>query len=283
MTRYCGRDFSCKELERIRKLIAAHPDSSRTRLSQQVCELLDWKKPDGGLKEMSCRVAMLRMHRNQLIVLPPPRRQPTRAVIRFTDSTAPQTPIRAPLHELSTPQLRRVSTPADSRLWNEYIERYHYLGYKPLPGAQQRYFAAIDRQIVAAFGFGAAAWKTAPRDDFIGWNRERREANLALIVNNARFLILPWINCPNLASHLLARLARELPQQWYDRYRIRPVLLETFVEQRFLGTCYRAANWINVGQTKGLGKCAASAKPTLPIKDIWLYPLCRDFRKILNS
>ncbi len=117
MTRYCGRDFSCKDLQRIRKLIAVHPDSSKTRLSQQVCELLDWKKPDGGLKEMSCRAAMLRMHRDQLIVLRPPRRQPIRAVIRFTDSTAPQTPIRALLHEVSTPQLRRVSTPADSRLW----------------------------------------------------------------------------------------------------------------------------------------------------------------------
>ena len=232
---------------------------------------------------MSCRVAMLRMHRDQLIVLPPARCKPAKAIIRLTDRTLPQAPVCAPLHELTRPQLQLVSSADDSRLWNEYIERYHYLGHKPLPGAQQRYFATIDNQIVAAFGFGAAAWKTTPRDDFIGWNRDRREANLARIVNNARFLILPWVKCPNLASHLLARLARELPQQWYNRYKIRPVLLETFVEQRFSGICYQAANWINVGKTKGLGKCATSHTPTLPIKDIWLYPLCPDFREKLNS
>ena len=283
MRRYCGRDFSAEEMRRIRQLIADRPECCRAQLSRLVCQMLDWKKPDGGLKDMSCRVAMLRMHREEQIELPPPRCKPAKPEIRFTDATAAQTPLCAPLHELARPRLQPVSNARDSRLWNEYVHRYHYLGHKPLPGAQQRYFATIDGQIVALLGFGAAAWKTAPRDEFIGWSPSRREANLPLVANNARFLILPWVQCPNLASHLLAKVARELPQQWYSRYRIRPVLLETFVEQRFQGTCYRAANWIHVGQTKGRGKCSVSTKPTLPTKDIWLYPLCRDFRQILNS
>ena len=279
--RVCGRDFSVVEMENIRTLIAEHPEWNRQKISQQVCEMLDWRKPDQGLKDMSCRVALLRMHRKGLLRLPDPTQTVTTPRIVITDASAPQTPINQPLHRLSRPQLSRVSNAQDSRLWNQYIERYHYLGYQRLPGAQLRYFATIDGQIVAALGFGAAAWKTAPRDQYIGWNPQQREANLHAIVNHARYLILPWIHCPNLASHLLARIARELPDHWYNRYRIRPVLLETFVDHRFDGTCYRAANWIHVGETRGRGKCSTSNKPTLPIKQIWLYPLQSNFRTIL--
>ena len=243
--RFCGRDFSVVEMENIRTLIAEHPEWNRQKISQQACEMLDWRKPDQGLKDMSCRVALLRMHR------------------------------------LSRPQLSLVSNAQDSRLWNQHVERYHYLGYQRLPGAQLRYFATIDGQIVAALGFGAAAWKTAPRDQYIGWNPQQREANLHAIVNHARYLILPWIHGPNLASHLLARIARELPDHWYNRYRIRPVLLETFVDHRLDGTCCHAANWIHVGETRGRGTCSTSNKPTLPIKQIWLYPLQSNFRNIL--
>ncbi len=140
-------------------------------------------------------------------------------------------------------------------MWNEYIERYHYLGYTPLPGAQLRYFVSMDKQILALLGFGASAWQVAPRDNFIGWDHEQRRKGLPLIVNNARFLILPWVQSKNLASKILAMIARQLPINWCERYNIQPVLMETFVEiGRFSGTCYRAANWIHVGQTKGRGK-----------------------------
>jgi len=164
-------------------------------------------------------------------------------------------------------------------MWNELIDRYHYLGYHPLPGAQLRYLAFSGSQVLAALGFGAAAWKVAPRDEFIGWSSEQRVDNLALIVNNARFLILPWVESKNLASRLLSMVARQLPPHWETRYGYRPVLLETFVEQRFRGTCYRAANWIHVGKTQGRGKLDRHHRFEIPVKEVFLYPLRRDFRE----
>ncbi|MHB1829650.1 MAG: Druantia anti-phage system protein DruA [Steroidobacteraceae bacterium] len=174
-------------------------------------------------------------------------------------------------------------TKRDSRLWNEYIQRYHYLGYNPLPGAQLRYFVAIDGQFVALLGFGAAAWKTAPRDQFIGWTEQQRRSNMHLIVNNARFLILPWVQSKGLASKILGRIARQLPTDWQRRYGYRPVLLESFVQSdRFRGTCYKAANWLHVGQTTGRGKLDVTHQYAIPVKDIWLYPLQRSFRQALT-
>jgi len=283
MKRYCGRDFSDQELEGIRELIAEDGSRTRAALSRLTCERLNWLKPDGGLKDMSCRVAMLRMAEDGLIALPPPRHKPPSQQVLITSKSDPQAPITEPVHHLSDLQVNRVGR-SESRLWNEYIERYHYLGHKPLPGAQLRYFVSVNQQIVAALGFGAAAWQTAPRDQWIGWSHERRQLNLSLIVNNARFLILPWISSKNLASKILAQVARRLPDDWQRKYNIRPVLLETFVDTaRFAGTCYKAANWQYVGKTKGRGKLGPSGKQSVPIKDIWLYPLSRHFKQQLNA
>ena len=164
------------------------------------------------------------------------------------------------------------------------MERYHYLGYTLLPGAQIRYLITAGKQIVALTGFSAAAWQTAPRDEFIGWNHEQRKKNLSLITNNARFLILPWVRSKNLASRILSLTARGLPDEWQEKYNIRPVLLESFVQKdQFSGTCYKAANWINVGQTKGRGKLGPAGKISVPIKDIWLYPLAKKFRLLLKN
>ncbi len=283
--RYCGRDFSQAELEQIRCLIQDNPGFHRAELSRQVCRLLQWLKPDGELRQMSCRVAMLRMHEHGLIRLPPPRR--TKAAARpfeATKATDPCQLIMQPVHQLGSLQFSRVEKP-HSRLWNEYIQRYHYLGYHPLPGAQLRYFVTTqDGQHLALLGFGAAAWQTAPRDRFIGWNPQQRQRNLPYVVNNARFLILPWVQSKNLASKILGRIARQLPDDWETRYGIRPVLMESFVEtDRFTGTCYKAANWIHVGKTKGRGKLGPAGKQSVPIKDLWLLPLCRGFRKTLTQ
>ncbi len=284
MRRYCGRDFSAQELALIRALIAEDPSRTRADLSRLTCQALHWYKADGGLKEMSCRVAMLRMHEDALIELPPPRCQRPQARIRFTPRTNPQPSLEQPVHALPALKLQRVHQQNDSRLWNEYIERYHYLGYKPLPGAQLRYFVSAGPTRLALLGFGASAWQSAPRDDFIGWCHETRKRNLHLIVNNARFLILPWVQSKNLASKVLAMAAREVPKDWQARYGYRPVLMETFVEtERFTGACYRAANWIYVGQTKGRGKLGPSGKQSVPVKDLWLYPLARDFRHALSQ
>lgn len=284
MTRYCGRDFTNKELDQIRFLIKENPQFHRAKLSREVCQMLRWLKPDGKLKDMSCRVAMLRMQEDGLIELPKPLR--AKAVIRkikFTPATDPQDSILCPVNQLPHLQLQMVNK-TNSFLWNEYIERYHYLGYTPLPGAQLRYFITANGQILALTGFGAAAWQTSPRDKFIGWDHEQRKRNLHLIVNNARFLILPWVQSKNLASKILALNARQLPNNWEDNYNIRPVLMESFVEKnRFAGTCYKAANWCNVGQTKGRGKLGPPGKISVPIKDVWLYPLNKNFRALLKN
>ena len=285
MTRYCGRDFSKQELVLIRQLISENPSATRAVLSRLTCQALHWYKIDGGLKEMSCRVAMLRMQDDGLIKLPPPRHRYCPANnVQFTSATAPKPGINKPVHALPCVQLRIVMGRQQSRLWNEYIHRYHYLGYKPLPGAQLRYFVISENNIIALLGFGASAWQCAPRDKYIGWTHDQRKKKLQYIVNNARFLILPWVKCKNLASKILSLTSHRLSRDWQGHYGYQPVLLETFVERdRFAGTCYKAANWVLVGQTKGRGKLGPAGKISVPIKDLWLYPLERNFRHILTS
>ncbi len=278
--RYSGRFFSLQEIEQIRDIIRASPQTSRQQLSYRVCEIFDWRKPDGNLKDMSCRVALLRMHREGLIELPAPRHKvnPCHSFARRTAQAEPGPLLEAVVHEIDGLRLEVVDRKG-SALWNEYIDRYHYLGYKPLPGAQLRYFAYAGERLVGLLGFGAAAWKTGPRDEWIGWSQARRQRNLSGVVNNARFLILPWIRVASLASKLLSMASRVLPADWEGRYGYRPVLLETFVErERFTGTCYRAANWTCVGQTQGRGKLGDHRLGQVPIKTVWLYSLAKDFR-----
>jgi hypothetical protein len=281
--RYCGRDFSADEIVEIRRLIAEDPERTRTELSRLTCRALAWYKPDGGLKDMSARVAMLRMQTDGLIELPPPRHRPPHTTVTITAQTDPGPLIRQPARALRPLRLQRVQTKLDSRLWNEHIQRYHYLGHKPLPGAQMRYILFSRQRPIALLGFGAAAWQSAPRDRYIGWSHAQRKRNLPLIVNNARFLILPWVQAKNLASMILAKVAQLLPRHWQDVYGYRPVLLETFVEKpRFQGTCYKAANWVYLGQTKGRGKLGPAGKQSVPIKDLWVLPLDQRFREVLT-
>ena len=218
--RYCGRDFSEGELAWIRRLIAEEPERTRVDISQEVCRAFGWHKPDGGLKEMSCRVALLRMHREGLITLPPPRRKNGngKAHTRRTPEAEPRLPLVLFSGALAELRVELVSTHKQSALWNEYIARYHYLGYKPLPGAQLRYMVRFQNEELALFGFGASAWKTAPRDRFIGWSAEQRKAGLHLVVNNARFLILPWVQWRNLASKALSLVSKRLALDWQERY-----------------------------------------------------------------
>ncbi len=282
--RYCGRDFNADELRQIRQLIAEDPVRNRAELSRLACRALGWYRLDGGLKDMSARVAMLRMQEDGLISLPPPQRKRPDPTIHTTSRTDPGISIEQPAGTLMPLLLQLVQKKLNSSLWNEYIERYHYLGHKPLPGAQLRYFVHSGNQPIALLGFGAAAWQTAPRDCYIGWSHEQRKKNLHLIVNNARFLILPWIQSKNLASMILAMVAKQLPDHWHAQYNYRPVLLETFVEKpRFEGTCYKAANWRYLGQTKGRGKLGPAGKQSAPIKDLWVYPLDRAFRARLTD
>ena len=181
---------------------------------------------------MSCRVAMLRMCESGLISLPPSRglNGNPKMGIQFTEETAEKPCLTTPAGHLTDMRFDLVSEKKQSSLWNEYIHRYHYLGYKRLPGAQLRYMVRNGNDLPALPGFGAAAWKTAPRDRFIGWNDRQRQNKLNLIVNNSRFLVLPWVSSKNLASRILGKIAKRLPADWHSKYNLQPVLLETFVE-----------------------------------------------------
>jgi Domain of unknown function (DUF4338) len=281
--RYCGRVFTAKEMELIRALIAAEPLLSRYRLSREVCERLDWRRANGKLKDMSCRVALLRMQADGLISLPAAKKaKPLSYKVPPELEQAVLEPMVLPSLDCAPLTVDLVHKRAESLLWNAYVERHHYLGHQLLPGAQLRYFARVAGEVIALLSFGASAWKTKPRDEFIGWTHEQRQRNLHLVVNNARFLILPWIRSYNLASRILAMISRRVSEDWHAHYAYRPVLLETFVEkQRFTGTCYKAANWQCVGETQGRGKLDTLNLYMEPVKSIWVYPLVRDFRQHL--
>ena len=286
--RYYGRDFTAEEMALLRALIAGPPALNRHRLSKAFCRRIGWFKPDGGLKDMMARVTMLDMHRDGLIVLPPKqgRQNRPKPIVFGPDTEPPLFPAPTTLDEVRPLTLRPVVRGTrEGKLWNEFIARYHYLGYRTLVGAQMRY-AVHDRDgwPVAMLGFSTAAWKLAPRDTFIGWTPQLREKNLPLMVDNPRFLILPWINIPNLGSHILAIIRRRLPEDWTERYNTTPVLIETFVETpRFTGAVYRASGWIHVGATtKGRGQYDRDKLYDKPRKDIWLRPLRRDWKRTLN-
>jgi hypothetical protein len=281
---YCAREFSADDIQTIRFLMAQDPKLQRSALSRKLCQLWGWTKPNGELKDMTCRVALLRMQADGLIELPPSRIGVVRKRAHFPSTCASdaQTPIRQPVHELPRVTLQVVRDKATSLLWNEYMARYHYLGYAAMSGSQIRYNVFAGAQLVACISFCACAWKLKDRERFIGWSEEQRQKNLPLVINNARFLVLPWIESKGLASKILALAARQLPRDWKQRYGFEPVLLETFVEyQRHKGTCYKAANWVNVGRTAGRGKKSTSHERLIPAKDIWLYPLRKNFSALL--
>jgi len=236
---------------------------------------------------MSARVALLRMERDELITLPPPRNgNGNGAIPRHQETPQLQLPLVAPssLDALGDVELVVVQTKDGLKRWRELIASYHYLGYTPFAGAQLRYLVESSSQTLGALGFAASAWSCAPRDAHIGWDAPTRKARLHLVVGNARFLILPEVRVPNLASHVLSRATRRLRGDWQDAYGYAPVLAETFVETgRFTGASYKAANWILVGQTKGRGKLDRTNEHALPVKDIYLYPLHRDYRQVLAA
>ena len=237
---------------------------------------------------MAARVALLQMEKDGLIKLPP-----VVESARISRLLSHPKPILSgdlpPLESVhgAIKDLRlefSIVGKSESKLWNAYIDRYHYLGYKKLGGAQLRYIVRSNGKLVAFFGFSAAAWKVKSRDEFIGWTREQKERNLHLVINNSRFLILPSVETPHLASHLLGKVARQLPVDWHRTYNYKPVLMETFVQKdKFKGTCYRAANWRYLGDTKGRGKFDITHKNPLPVKSLWIYPLTNNLASLLHA
>ncbi|EIC22737.1 DUF4338 domain-containing protein [Thiorhodovibrio frisius] len=284
-SRLCGRPFNETDLARIRHEIALAQPPLRAEIARRVCRALDWTDIQGRPKLMSARVGLLRLHRAGLIELPPPScgNGNGRRYLARPETWPEPVPVSGPLRTLSGLHLAPVSDRRTSHLWNSLIECYHYLGYSPLPGAQLRYLIQWDGGLLGAIGFGAAAWKVAARDRWIGWTPAQRQAQLGRVLNNARFLILPWVQVKHLASKVLSVAARQVAVDFPARYGERVVLLETFVETpRFAGTCYRAANWQSLGETTGRGKTDRTHQAALPRKAVYVYPLAANFRTALG-
>lgn len=282
----CGQQFSGETLKWIQGTIEAEGGLSRVGLSRRVCGKLNWRSANGKLKEMSCRVALLKLERGGAIKLgalknPAP---PVKKTIVCEEPSRAE-PIECSLSELGGVELVRVNR-ADSevsRLWNQWMERYHYLGRGPLCGAQLRYLIRSGQgQWLGALAFSAAAWRVKARDRWIGWSDGARRENLAKVVCNSRFLILPWVKVKNLASHVLSKSMRGLGADWQERYGFAPLLLETYVESgRFVGSSYRAANWQRVGQSVGRGRQDRARSFPVPHKDVYVYALSKHAREVL--
>jgi hypothetical protein len=284
--RYVGRDLTDADLDTIRAICADPAFPTRAAIAREVCRALGWVGVDGKVKDMSAKVGLARMDADGLIALPAPTRHPVRPHRHLEPTIETGPPLTCRLSELDNIAITICAQKSTtSAVWNEMIGRFHYLGYTPASGAQLRYLVtASPNRPIAAISFAASAWALQDRDTWIGWDREQRKARLQLVVGNPRFLIAPWVRVPHLASHLLATICRRLPNDWQDRYGYQPLLVETFVEVgRHRGTCYQAANWTRVGRTKGRGKLDRYNAYALPVKDIYLYPLVRNFRRQLTA
>lgn len=270
----------------IQAVVFEHWHKGRTQISEILCRKWNWRQPNGNLKDMACREVLLTLNRKGLISLPPricsannERRNRSIPLVE-TD----QIPLQGKPSQFSPVQLQPVRNTSFEPLYNSLIQEHHYLGYRQIVGNHLKYMAFIDEQPVACLGWGAAAWSVKSRESFVKWDKPTKEKNLHLVVNNTRFLILPWINIKFLASKILALNARRISEDWFKIYNHHIYLLETFIQKnRFQGTCYKAANWIRVGQTKGTAKRGHDHLFHGKIKDVYLYPLRKNFRKKLTG
>lgn len=282
---YRGRAVTDADVALLKRLIAEHPELSRRALSQKVCQAWNWVQANGQPRDMVCRGLMLALHRAGHIELPKRRKMPLNPLAQRSRPAAADID-RAPLHSsleaigpLHWEQVRRTSR---ERLFNSLIEQHHYLGYTQPVGEQLKYLVWAKGRPIACLAWSSAPRHLGCRDRFIGWSAEARRQNIHLLAYNLRFLILPWVRVPHLASRILGRMARQLPGDWQQAYGHPVHFLETFIEpQRFRGTCYFAANWTRLGQTTGRGKQDQTHRPNRPIKEVLGYPLRRDFRRLL--
>jgi len=284
---FCGRTFRCSELELMRQIAREFSGLGVTEIARTICELLEWTRPGGGLKNHECRQLLERLQAQDFLKLPQLRQRGGKGPRRpeLSGCGAEPAPVVCAVGDCEPLELILVEGKADSRRWREQMERYHYLGCCVPFGAHLRYWVRHRHRELACLLWTSPAWKMQARDEWIGWNDAQRRRNLQAIVNNGRFLILPWVRVKGLASKTLALSARQMPRDWEIRYGCRPLLLETLVDAtRFRGTCYRAANWIHVGQTSGRGRMDRTHQAHgQAVKDIYVYPLTHDARPRLCS
>ncbi len=285
-----GRRLGPQDLQNLRQWVGNHPHWSRWRLSRELATRWDWRNEAGLLKDMAARTLLVKLQQRGLIELPPRRQVPTNRM-GYGDESAtglcePIQPIACALAELRPLSVEEVSGQRTGRAWvKRTLAQFHYLGFGGAVGENLQYIVRDGQhRPVACVVFGAAAWKCQDRDRFIGWPAEQRQKNLALVVNNTRFLILPWVKVPHLGSWILGQVAGRIAEDWQTKYGHRVLLLETFVErERFRGTVYRAANWQAVGVTAGRSRQDRHTCLQVPVKDIYLYALQRGFREELQA
>jgi len=282
-----GRKVGTADIGLIRRLMCEHPDWHRTRVSREVCAAWDWRNGTGQLKDMACRTLLLKLEARGLVKLPARRKAPVNAA---RNRSLPQveysrSAVDYSLRDLLPLVIEAVDTGSeDLGLFKQLVAEHHYLGLRNTVGENLKYLVRDNRgRVLCCLLFGSAAWRCKDRDRFIGWDDALRQQNLLLLTNNTRFLVLPWVRVKNLASHVLGRIARRIGQDWERKYGHGVWALETFVDRsRFAGTCYQAANWRKVGQTTGRTRNdIANQGPLSSVKDVYVYPLARQFRRYL--
>lgn len=282
---YRNRTITQDDIAFIQKVIADHHAEGRTAISRLICQAWNWRQANGQLKDMVCRGLLLILERKQLISLPPRikgnnnslRHQTPQAILEVS-----QHPITDKVKDLTPIELRQVRRSPEEKVFNSLVQQFHYLGYSQPVGEHIKYLAFAGDRLLACLAFSSAPYALACRDAFIGWSSEARERNRHLLAYNTRFLVLPWVRVPHLASHLLGLAAKVISDDWQRLYHHPIFWLETFVDtERFAGTCYRAANWTWLGLTSGRGKYNLSHEKVTSIKAMYGYPLTRDFQKRL--
>lgn len=289
--RFKDRSFSAADQQLIQEVVSSCSGLSRQELAKTVCELLDWRRPNGKLKTWEGKQLLERLQDVGQVQLPALRQTKPVGAQTSVPRTAQgeiQEPLVGTLSQVAPVVLRRVSEASDRRLWRELVGRYHYLGYRVPFGAQLRYFIEVTRpevQVVGCVQLSSPAWKMAVRDRWIGWGESRRKANLQRIVNQSRFLLLPWVGIRHLASHVLSRMVKVMAKDWHQLYGVRPLLVETLVETgRYRGTCYRAANWLYLGQTSGRGRMDSKHRREGACrKGVYVYPLMAQAQQRLRG
>jgi len=284
--RYRGRVFTSEDILYIRRLIAAHPGESRRRLSQKLCEAWQWKQSNGALRDMVCRGLLLMLDRAGQIELPAVKFVPANPLVRRARPVSmpiDTTPLEGRIDQIGPLQVAQVRRTPEERLCNSLLEQYHYLRYQQPVGEHAKYLVWTAGRPIACLAWSSAPRHLGSRDHYIGWSAEARRRNIRFIAYNTRFLILPWVRIQNLASHILGHMAARISEDWQQMYGHAIYFLETFVDpERFRGTCYRAANWVLLGNTTGRGKQSNSYVPNRSIKQILGYPLTKQFRELLG-
>ena len=279
-----NRNITAKDLQFIQAVVHKHWDKGRTHISRILCQKWNWIQPSGRLKDMACRELLLTLHRKDLLDYPPPMNVPSNKKKAVKKIEVDTTPISCKITDLGSVTVKMVRHTNLEPLYDSLVDQYHYLGYVQIVGNHLKYMAFAGDTPVACIGWGSAAWAVQSREEFVGWIKAVKNKRLHFVANNTRFLVLPWVTVKCLASKVMAMNIRRISSDWIKVYKYPLYMLETFVEQeRFKGTCYKASNWVRAGETKGTSKKGHKHLKHGRIKDVYLYPLNKNFKRLLRD